>query len=132
MELPKGHKTIAVLSIITAVGIILFWVGFFTVGLAPENPPECYFAFENSFPFPDGVMGTAMIAGSVLLLKGSSLGRTLLLVSAGALVFLGLIDFSFNIRHGMYAMSLGDGIMNGFINFWCVFLGVLITLKLKD
>ncbi len=132
MELPKGHKTVAILSIITAAGIALFWVGFFTVGLAPENPPACYFAFEHSFPLPDAVMGIAMLAGSMLLLKGDSLGRTLLLFSAGALVFLGLVDFSFNIRHGMYTAAPADGIMNAFINLWCVFLGVLIVLKLKD
>ena len=40
----KGMKTIAVLELLTGIGISLFWIGFFTVGMAPENPPLCYIA----------------------------------------------------------------------------------------
>jgi hypothetical protein len=30
-------KAIPIFCILTAVGLVLFWIGFFTVGLAPEN-----------------------------------------------------------------------------------------------
>ena len=46
------------------------------------------------------------------------------LVAAGAMLFLGLCDFSFNIMNGMYIVGLADGIMNAFINVWCVGFGV--------
>ncbi|ACL06518.1 conserved hypothetical protein [Desulfatibacillum aliphaticivorans] len=127
MEKPKA---LAVLQIITGAGIICFWIAFFTVGLAPENPPDGYFAFEHSFPLPDGVLCLGLIASGILLLKGSPKGRTLGLISAGGLLFLGLIDFSFNIQNGMYAMGLGESLPNMFINAWCVGLGAALAVRL--
>jgi hypothetical protein len=131
METGK-FKVIAVLELITALGIILFWIGFFTVGLAPENPPQCYFAYEHSFPLPDILMSIAMIAGGILLLKGKASGRMLTLACSGGLVFLGLLDFSFNIQNGIYSLTTMDMILNGFINIWCVGFGAAIYLKLSN
>jgi len=35
----NGTKPIAIFETLTALGLILFWIGFFTIGLAPETPP---------------------------------------------------------------------------------------------
>lgn len=125
----RSWKTIAVLELITALGIILFWVGFFTVGLAPENPPAGYFVYEHSFPLPDSILALALIVAALLLLKGKSLGRSVSLVAAGGLIFLGVVDFSFNIGNGMYAISVLDAVLNGFINLWCVGFGAVLLFR---
>jgi len=130
MEL-KGMKTIAVLELLTGMGLILFWIGFFTIGLAPENPPQCYFAYEHSFPLPDIVMAIFMLASGILLLKKRDAGRTLSLVCSGGLVFLGLLDFSFNIQNGVYMISALDMALNAFINVWCVIFGVSIVMQMS-
>jgi len=127
----KNGKAIPVLEIVTAVGLILFWIGFFTVGMAPENPPECYFAYEHAFPLPDLLLAIALLASAVLLLKDNQMGRTLALVAAGALVFLGLVDFSFNLQNGVYLSSTLDLILNAFINIWCVAFGLAIVWRHK-
>lgn len=131
MRTEKISTSFVVLSIVTALGISLFWLGFFTVGLAPENPPACYFAYEHAFPLPDITMSLVMIAGSLLARRGNPLGRRLLLASGGALVFLGLLDFCFNCQNGMYTLSVVDLFLNGFINLWCIVFGITIVLKLK-
>ena len=127
----KGLKTIAVLEMLTGIGIILFWIGFFTIGLAPENPPQCYFAYEHSFPLPDIILSIAIIASGILLLKNKESGRTLAFVCSGGLMFLGLLDFSFNIQNGVYMISTMDLILNAFINIWCVAFGLALYLKMK-
>lgn len=127
----KGLKTIAVLELLTGVGLILFWIGFFTIGLAPENPPQCYFAYEHSFPLPDIVMAIFMLAAGMLLIKKRDAGRTLSLVCSGGLVFLGLLDFSFNIQNGVYMISKMDLALNAFINIWCVVFGIAIVMKMS-
>jgi len=127
----KGLKTIAVLELLTGIGFILFWIGFFTIGLAPENPPQCYFAYEHSFPLPDIILSIAIIASGILLLKNKESGRILSLVCAGGLMFLGLLDFSFNIQNGIYMISTPDLILNTFINIWCVAFGMALYLKMK-
>ncbi|MDD5448550.1 MAG: hypothetical protein PHO53_05235 [Actinomycetota bacterium] len=121
---------IPVLAILTAAGILLFWIAFFTVGLAPENPPEGYFAYEHSFPLPDIVMSITMIVAASLMLKKIPVGEPLLLATAGALTFLGLLDFSFNIQNGIYTISTTDMLLNGFMNAWCVLFGVYVIVKL--
>ena len=127
MSYEKKGRTIPVLEIITAAGLILFWIGFFTVGMAPETPPECYFAYEHAFPLPDLVLAMVLLASGILLLRGNPVGKTLALVAAGALVFLGLVDFSFNFQNGIYGISTLDLVLNGFINIWCVAFGLAIV-----
>jgi hypothetical protein len=119
---------IAILELLTAVGLILFWIGFFTIGLAPKNPPKGYMEYEHSFPLPDGLLALLLIAAGVLLLLGNPLGGKLSLVAAGALVFLGVLDFNFNIQNGVYKISTGDLITNAFINIWCVGFGIAIAM----
>jgi hypothetical protein len=130
METVK-FKFLGYFEILTAVGLILFWIGFFTIGLAPANAPDCYFAYEHSFPLPDITMAIFMFAGGILLLKGSDTGRVISLACSGGLVFLGLLDFSFNIQNGVYLTSTLDMILNAFINIWCVVFGFTIFMKLK-
>jgi hypothetical protein len=128
----KGLKTIAVLELLTGIGIILFWIGFFTIGLAPENPPQCYFAYEHSFPLPDIILSIAILASGILLLKNKESGITLSLVCSGGLMFLGILDFSFNIQNGVYMISTMDLILNAFINIWCVAFGLALYLKMQS
>jgi hypothetical protein len=127
----KGLKTIAVLELMTGAGLILFWIGFFTIGLAPENPPQCYFAYEHSFPLPDIIMAIFMLAAGMLLLKNREAGRTLSLVCSGGLMFLGVLDFSFNIQNGVYMISTLDLALNAFINIWCVVFGIAIVIQMN-
>jgi hypothetical protein len=132
MNLEKSTKTIAVLEIITAIGLILFWILFFTVGLAPADPPVGYFEYEHSFPLPDIILSLTLIAAGYFLLKKKGIGKSLSLVCAGGLLFLGIIDFSFNIQNGVYTVSTMDLITNGFINIWCVLFGLFIIRRLQQ
>ncbi|MEI6186400.1 MAG: hypothetical protein WCP43_04255 [Dehalococcoidia bacterium] len=124
----EGLKTIAILELLTGVGLILFWIGFFTIGLAPKNPPKGYMEYEHSFPLPDGLLAILLLAAGILLLLNNSVGSTLSLIAAGALVFLGVLDFSFNIQNGVYKISKSDLILNAFLNIWCVGFGIAIAV----
>ena len=123
-------KAIPIFCILTAVGLVLFWIGFFTVGLAPDHPPPGYFVYEHSFPPPDNILAVVLLIGAVLCLKGRVQGTTILAAGGGALVFLGVLDMSFNFQNGMYSISFMDMILNAFINLWCVIFGALIAVKM--
>jgi hypothetical protein len=131
MAKEERSRLIATLEIVTAVGFILFWLAFFTVGLAPEKPPASYFAYEHSFPLPDIILSIAILASGILLLKNNESGRTLSLVCSGGLMFLGILDFSFNIQNGIYMTSTLDLVLNAFINVWCVGFGVAIAVLIS-
>jgi hypothetical protein len=120
-------RLIAALEIATAGGFSLFWLAFFTVGLAPVNATPCYFAYEHSFPLPDGFLAILLLVAGILLMLNKPWGGKLSLMAAGALVFLGLVDFSFNIQNGIYMTSSVDLVLNAFINVWCVIFGAGIA-----
>jgi hypothetical protein len=126
------RRLISALEIVTGAGIILFWVAFFTVGMAPDPAPAGYFAYEHSFPLPDGLMSILLIIAGILLLKDKRPAMVMSLVAAGALIFLGLLDFSFNLQNGVYAASTLDLAINAFINAWCVGFGLFIIISLKN
>lgn len=129
MDSTERDRAIPILEIITAAGFILFWVAFFTIGLAPENAPQCYLVYEHAFPLSDICLALLLLASGILLLRRKALGTTLSLIAAGALVFLGLLDFSFNIQNGVYLASVADLVFNGFINAWCVGFGLAIVWR---
>jgi len=122
------RRLIASLEIVTGIGLILFWIAFFTVGLAPDKAPPCYFAYEYSFPLPDGVLAILLLVAGILLMRSRPAGRPLSLVAAGALIFLGLLDFSFNLQNGIYLTSTVDLVLNAFINIWCVGFGLAVSI----
>ena len=122
----NNTRYISYLQILTGVGIVLFWVIFFTIGLAPENAPSSYEDFEHSFPLPDAFLSLGLISGGVLTLRGNAVGRTISLASGGALIFLGLVDFSYNIQQGMYLLDP----TNAFINIWSVCFGGWIIWRI--
>ena len=127
----RNQKLIASLEFITAAGLILFWVAFFTAIVAPENPPDCYFIFERSFPLPDLILAGGFIYSGVLLIKNRPDGKLFSLSCAGAILFLGILDFSFNIQNGMYLLSVFDLLVNAFINLWCILFGIFVIFSAR-
>ena len=122
------RRLVSALEIVTGAGIMLFWVAFFTIGMAPDPAPAGYFAYEHSFPLPDGLMSILLIIAGILMLKDKRPAMILSLIASGALIFLGLLDFSFNLQNGVYAVSTLDLAINAFINAWCVGFGLFIGI----
>lgn len=125
-------KLIAYLEWLTAAGIITYWFAFLFIGVAPENPPEGYLAYERSFPLPDMLLAITLIGSGFLIIYRNPVGKSLALSCAGALIFLGFLDFSFNTQNGIYVMSLQDLVLNVFLNGWCVFFGILMFTTLTE
>jgi hypothetical protein len=126
-----NHRPIIIGQLITGIGLFLFWIAFFTVGLAPEHPPEGYYTFEHAFPLPDICLGIALLAAAYGLSRDKGYGRPLSLACSGGMIFLGLVDFSFNIQNGMYLISATDLIVNAVINLWCLIFGGWMFARLK-
>jgi hypothetical protein len=129
----KPARVLSVLQVATAVGIIAFWAAFFTIGLAPEHAPPGYAQFEHAFPLPDGLLAVALLIAAAGLRGGSDAarrqGRRLSLVCAGGLLFLGVLDLSFNVQNGIYTSSLADGLLAAAIQAWCIGFGAWLVVR---
>lgn len=122
-------KPIDLLMIVTGLGIALYWLMFYTVGMAPATPPPGYFAFEHAFWPADLLLALGLIFAGARQLTGKSGGRPLALVCAGALMFLGVLDISFNLQNGVYGIGPAELLGNAFINLWCVGFGGVLAFR---
>lgn len=106
----KQDKYVAYGEIIGALLITGFWIGWFLDILKSFSPEhalyEIYIAFESSFPLPDAWIVILLLISAYGILKEKSFGGFFAAAAGGALVFLGLIDISFNIQQGVYQHDL--------------------------
>ena len=117
------------LELLTAVLIGVFWVLFFTLDPEPQNAPDCYQVFERAFPLPDMCLALVLAGAGILLFRKNRFGPALSLVAGGSLVFLGLLDFSFNIQNGVYSASSKDLVLNSLINGWSFGFGMVLIVS---
>jgi hypothetical protein len=126
-------ELIARLELLTAAGLFLYWVLYFTTGVAPEHPPRGYFVFQNSFTVADLILAALLVRAATLLLGGDPIrrvmGRGLSLVCAGALLFLGGLDISFNFQNHIYLIWSFDMALEVAVNIWCLGFGFLLAYE---
>ncbi len=125
----KALKSAGIIELALAVGIISFWMTFFSTDIVDIGDPglkEKYLAFESAFPIPDLYLSMLLIIGGIGLLIKKSYGYLFSLLGGASLIFLGLLDVSFNTQHGIYFLGIGEAVMNGMINLLCLGGGVFI------
>mgnify|MGYP001117857632 CR=1 FL=1 len=128
-KLKRTFVITAIIEIVIAIGILSFWIAFFSTDMVSIEDPklkETYLAFESAFPLPDGWLVISLIIGGTGLLKKKNYGYYFSLISGSSLIFLGLVDISFNVRQGIYVLGAGEAILNISINLMCLISGIFI------
>ncbi|MEW5900609.1 MAG: hypothetical protein AB1715_04005 [Acidobacteriota bacterium] len=129
----RSDKTLRIISgleFFIAVGIVFFWIGFFALGfsdLSDSELKDIYLAFEGSFPAADGLLALFLVCGGIGLLRKASSGWFFTLMAGAMLIFLGLLDVSFNSRQGIYWLGPGEAVLNIGINAICLAGGGFLT-----
>ena len=95
---------VSVLLIGTVIGVIYFWIDFHIGSSVKISQEEWYLRFEKAFMPADLWMAACALAGAVGLLTGQTFGLIFSLLAAGSLVFLGLMDITFDIQNGLYRL----------------------------
>ena len=129
----KTVKFAAIMELAIAVGIIAFWIAFFCADLVKIDDPhleEIYLAFESAFPVADISLSIVLIIGGIGLLKKMPFGFLFSLLGGASLIFLGLLDVSFNTQHGIYLLGIGEAILNIFINSLCLGGGIFLIVTI--
>ncbi len=112
-----------------AAGIVLWWAAFFLAFRHdPATSPE-YLAFEGAFPPADlGWLAPLLIVAAWGNLRGFRWGTPLTMMSGAVLVFLGLLDVSFNLQNGIYSRSAADAVLNASLNVACLTFGLVSVM----
>lgn len=123
---------IGVLLVVTAVVTAAYWLDFFLRGTVQAVPDDWYLRFERAFPVADGWMATCSLIAAVGLFTGRGYATVFGLLSAGALVFLGLMDLTFNLQNGLFRLLPGSAQMwaEAVIIAWSLGLGSFLAVYL--
>ena len=114
-------------QILVGMGILVFWIFFFLVIVKKDaNKTENFFSHEKSFPIADlGWIVPNLFIASIGLFTSQSFGIFFTIISGSSLIFLGLLDTTYNAQNKLYANSVSDAILYLFNNISCLAFGTI-------
>jgi hypothetical protein len=107
------------------VFVLLFWVLYFSraVDLGQHDP--LIHAFESAFPLADSVFAAVLFAAAYHLLKGKRSGQFFLVVAGSMSLYLGVLDTTFYVSHGIFSPFGIDALVGLTVNALCIGGGVI-------
>ena len=96
--------TFSVLLICTAIVCIYYWVDFYITGGVHVIKDEWYTKFHSSFTVADLWMSACAIIGAIGLLLDETYGLLFALIAGSSMIFLGLMDVTFNLQNNLYRL----------------------------
>jgi hypothetical protein len=100
---PKGFTALAIVLIVFALGVIAFWITFFTSGAVSMGESQAYLEHEQSFPLADGYMAACCLICAIGLIRMHSWAMLFGLLAGSGIIFLGLMDTLYSIQQGIFA-----------------------------
>ena len=119
---------IAGLQVLAALGIAAFWITWFREPHDEPWLPDGYVDHESPFVFSDTMLSIVLVAGAVLQVAEEPAGRSLGLIAAGMLAFLGVLDLAYFQRTGMFARERG-GVANAWVVASVLALAVILVVR---
>lgn len=123
----SASKTILVLLWLTAIGIVAYWVSYFTDGTVHSTAEACYHIFERNFPAPDGMIALSAVATAIGLPRAREWSIYTGMTAVGGLLFLALIDIAYNLWNDMYFDMNTAMVLESLINVFCLGVAVALT-----
>ena len=129
-EITAGDRVHAAVMALTGVFTSVAWTLYWTTDLFKKPDDPLWNKFEDPFVLPDTAMCIALWFSAYWLMKGDSRCVPAGIAAGGALVFLFLLDFLFNVQNGYYLPITSDNVIEVFFNVVCLALGPLTIVRL--
>lgn len=126
----RGDRLHAMMMGAVAIGVVVYWVDYFTAGQVRSSDDAAYIAFENAFPAADGLMAATFAASAWHLVKGRALAVPLGIAAGGAMTFLGAMDSLWNLEHGSYLPMTAEMAVETVINVISIVFGPWTVARL--
>lgn len=126
----SGSNWVIAALIITFVATLTYWLIYFSSGEVKVRQDEVYLAFENAFPAADAWMAICALLGAIGLFRKQAMGFLFGLLAGSSMIFLGLMDVTFDINQGIYALGGIETAIEVVINLFCLMVGPLIIIHL--
>ncbi len=116
------------LLVVFAIGVIVYWVLYFSSGATHVVNEIWYTKFEDAFPVADAWASVLCLIAAYFLLRGNVRMAPFFLAASGASVlYLAFMDVTFDLENNLYPLVATNGDMQTelIINIFSVVLGVL-------
>ncbi|MGD8867886.1 MAG: hypothetical protein PVI01_09650 [Gemmatimonadales bacterium] len=105
--------------------VLLFWVLYFSRAIDVGQADPLVHAFEAAFPVADGLFAAALFAAAYHLLRCRRPGPFFLVIAGSMSLYLGVLDTTFYIRHGVLSPLDLDSAIGLTVNALCIGGGIL-------
>ena len=114
----------------TAIGLIYYWIDFYIKKGVQAVNEDWYIRFQKAFTAADIWTAVCAVTGAIGLLAGQTYGVIFAFIAASSLIFLGLMDVTFNIQNNLYRLIGKSSQMKFelFINLWTLGLGIALIV----
>ncbi len=119
---------VGALEVLAAVGIAGFWIIWFRQPHDEPWLPAGYVEHEAPFVFSDTMLAIVLILGAGFQVAEQPAGRSLGLIAAGMLAFLGVLDLGYFARTGLFRPERG-GTRNVAIVAGVLTLSVILAIR---
>jgi hypothetical protein len=117
---------------LTAAVTAIYWLDFYFGSAVSAKQEEWYRIFQRAFLPADAWMALCATFAATGLLLGRPFGAKCGLLAGSALVFLALMDITFNAQNGLYPLAASSNAMRLeiLINVWTLALGGAVIAAL--
>lgn len=123
---------LSALLIISAVGLVYYWVDFYIRKEVQVIQEEWYLKFQKAFSVADMWIVACALIGAVGLLSEQNYGLLFSLLAASSAIFLGLLDITFNIQNKLYRLlgAFNEMVLEVVINTLSLSFGIITIIFL--
>jgi hypothetical protein len=110
----------------------MYWIDFLTTGTVQVLEEEWYIKFEQAFIPADIYMALSSLIAGIGLIKKKIWGFIFTYLASSALIFLALMDITFNIQNNLYELLYSSTEMQfeTLINIYTLTLGIIAPIIL--
>ena len=114
----------------TAIFLIYYWIDFFLRKGVQVTQEEWYIKFQKAFPIADVWAAICALLGGVGLLTEQNFGLLFALLAASSIIFLALMDITFNVENKLYNLVRSSAEMKGELvgNIWFLSVGIIVII----
>ncbi|MGV9174002.1 MAG: hypothetical protein ACOC44_09480 [Promethearchaeia archaeon] len=118
---------LAIFQILIGLGIVGFWIGFFTGG--KNEMDEIELVHEKTFPLPDlGWVTPMLVIAAIGLILDAKFGYFFSALAGSGMMFLGLIDLAFHVQNDKYKTKDFDAYFSMFIDGVNIIFGAIFIV----